>query len=154
MSLKAATVQPSKRAREHSAWRRVRPGRAWKGRPGKLGGPDHSSIILRCYGQPVLNLQRDRVSWCTRHPAKNKAPATEVGRQQGEPELRSMMVRKSEGRIVAMTSGNSWHLDPAEQRRPLLVRTSGGKHDRSKDFWYHVTGTVEGNGEINLWSSS
>jgi hypothetical protein len=46
-----------------------------------------------------------------------------------------------------MTSGNSWHLDPAEQRRPVLIRTSGGKHGGSKDFREHVTGTVEGNGE-------
>ena len=52
---------------------------------------------------------------------------------RGEPELRPKVVRKSERRIGAMTSGNSRHLDPAEQRRPVLTRTSGGKHDRSKD---------------------
>jgi len=46
-----------------------------------------------------------------------------------------------------MTSKNSRHLDPAEQRRPVLLRASGGKHGRSKDSWRHVTGTVEGNGE-------
>lgn len=45
---------------------------------------------------------------------------TEVGRWRGEPELRSMGMRESEGRIGAMTSGNSWQLDPNEQRRPVL----------------------------------
>ena len=101
----------------------------------------------------MRNLQRERVSWPMRYLAKNKVPAKEVGRLRGEPELRPKVVRKSEGRIGAMTSGNSGHLDPAEQRRPVLIRTSGGKHDGSKDFREHVTGTVEGNGENGLSTS-
>jgi hypothetical protein len=45
-----------------------------------------------------------------------------------------MMIRKSEHRIRAMTSGNSRHLDPAEQRRGVLIRTLKGKHERGYDF--------------------
>ena len=54
---------------------------------------------FRWYGEPVTNLQRERVSWSMRHPAKNKEPAKEVGRLRGEPELRPKVIRKSEGRI-------------------------------------------------------
>ena len=35
-----------------------------------------------------------------------------------------------------------WHLDPAEQRRCVLMRTLGGKLGRSKNLSEHVTGTV------------
>jgi len=31
-----------------------------------------------------------------------------------------MGMRESEGLVGAMTSGNLWQLDPAEQRRPVL----------------------------------
>ena len=82
----------------------------------------------------MTNLQRERVSWPMRHPAKNKAPAKEVGRLRGEPELRPKVVRKSEHRKRAMTPGNSRHLDPAEQRRGVLIRTLKGKYERSHDF--------------------
>lgn len=62
------------------------------------------------------------------------APQIEVGPRQGEPELKPMVVRQSEGCIRAQTLGNSGQLDPVEQRRPVLIRTFGGKHDKSKDF--------------------
>ena len=31
-----------------------------------------------------------------------------------------MSMRESEGFIGALTSGNLWHSDPAEQRKPVL----------------------------------
>ena len=49
---------------------------------------------------------------------KNKRPR-EVGRREGRPERAAEEDRESEGRIGAMTSGNGWHPDPAEQRRPV-----------------------------------
>jgi hypothetical protein len=55
-------------------------------------------------------------------PGQEEAFAQEVGRKQGEPELRPKGVRESEGRIRAKTPGNGWHPEPVEQRRPVLVR--------------------------------
>ena len=57
------------------------------------------------------------------NPGQEEASAAEVGRKQGEPELRSKVGRKSEGCIGAKRPGNGWHPEPAEQRRPVLVRT-------------------------------
>ena len=54
---------------------------------------------------------------------QEQAPAQEVGLRQGEPEPRPKVVRKSEGCIGAKRPGNGWHPEPAEQRRPVLVRT-------------------------------
>jgi len=44
-----------------------------------------------------------------------------VGPSEGNQSEGAMECRESEGRIRAMTSGNGWHPDPAEQRRPVLV---------------------------------
>jgi hypothetical protein len=44
--------------------------------------------------------------------------AEAVGPKQGEPERRPKGTWESEGRIGAEKSGNGWHPDPAEQRRP------------------------------------
>jgi len=41
--------------------------------------------------------------------------------KRGEPEFGTKRSRESEGRIGALTSGNDWHADPGEQRRPVLV---------------------------------
>jgi hypothetical protein len=71
----------------------------------------------------------------------------EVGRKRGEPELRPKVSRKSEGCIGARNSGNGWFPEPEEQRRPVLVRTLGGKHGRGKDPGQHVTRTPKGSGE-------
>ena len=54
---------------------------------------------------------------------QEEASAEEVGRKRGEPELRPKVVRKSEGCIGAKRPGNGWCPEPAEQRRPVLVRT-------------------------------
>lgn len=48
-------------------------------------------------------------------------PQIEVGQKQGEPELRPMLIRQSEGCIRAGTPGNTRQLDPVEQRRPVLM---------------------------------
>ena len=55
-----------------------------------------------------------------------------------------MDVGKSEGCIGATISGNGRQPDPGEQRRPVLIRTSEGKHGWRKDVGEHVTGTEEG----------
>ena len=52
--------------------------------------------------------------------------------------------RESEGCIRAMTSGNGCSPDPVEQRRPVLSRTFGGKHDRCLDAGANVTVTSKG----------
>lgn len=59
------------------------------------------------------------------------ALASEVGLSQGEPEGSPRETEESEGCIRSlrvMTSGNGRHPDPAERRRPVLVRASGGRH--------------------------
>src|SRR5262249_3014677 len=42
--------------------------------------------------------------------------------------------------------GTRWHLDPAEQRPPVLVCTSGGNRAQCFDIGRHVTRTFEGSG--------
>lgn len=67
----------------------------------------------------------------------------EVGRRRGEPEPRRMKARKSEDPIGALTSGKCGS-DPAEQRGPVLIGTSGGKYGRCEDCGIHITSTNEG----------
>jgi hypothetical protein len=45
----------------------------------------------------------------------------QVGPSEGNRSSGTKQCRESEGRIRAMTSGNAWHADPGEQRRPVLV---------------------------------
>jgi hypothetical protein len=80
--------------------------------------PGHSSK-LRCSGAPVTRLRPEREIGCSRI-GDNKS-IRQVGRKQGRPELRPMMVRESEGLIRAEKLGNGWYPEPAEQRRPVLV---------------------------------
>ena len=71
---------------------------------------------------------------------KNLSVLLVVGPMRGEPKRRPMRAGKSEGRIGAMTLGERrGRPNPGEQRRPVLARTSGGKHGRRIDAWRHVT---------------
>ncbi len=89
------------------------PGRScsflWKGRP--------TGSRARAKSPTGLQMRMTAIT------GEESTSAHEVGRRQGEPEPRPKVYRKSEGCIGAMTSGNGWHPEPAEQRRPVLVRT-------------------------------
>jgi hypothetical protein len=45
----------------------------------------------------------------------------EVVPSEGNRSSCTKQCRESEGRIGAKTSGNGWHSDPSEQRRPVLM---------------------------------
>src|SRR5687768_6141172 len=66
----------------------------------------------------------------------------EGGRREPAP-TRS---RESDDRIRAMTSGNGWHPDPAEQRRSVPEESFGREPCPSTDKEKHVTWTFEGSG--------
>jgi len=76
--------------------------------------------IFRCSGAPVTRLRPEREIGCSRNG--NNKSIRQVGQKQGRPELRPMVVRESEGLIRAEKLGNGWYPEPAEQRRPVLVR--------------------------------
>src|SRR5206468_11988759 len=64
----------------------------------------------------------------------------------GRPEQGPRVAREWEDRIRALKSRNGRQPDPAEQRRSVLVRASGGHHARCLDIGKHVTATAEGSG--------
>lgn len=91
------------------------------GRPTFLLGKTRSN------GDPVITLRRAARPWMRVRPAdatqvapQRRSVHAEVDQGKGRPELRSTGTRESEGCIGAATSGNGWHPDPAEQRRPVL----------------------------------
>ncbi len=61
------------------------------------------------YGDPYPNLRRPCVCWCAQVSGQEQETSHEVGRLQGEPELRPMDVRESEGCIGAVKMGTDWH---------------------------------------------
>lgn len=69
----------------------------------------------------MTRLRPERGIGCSRIGDNKKKSIRQVGRKQGRPELRPMVVRESEGLIRAEKLGNGWYPEPAEQRRPVLV---------------------------------
>lgn len=50
---------------------------------------------------------------------KGTSTRPKVGAGEGRPEPEPKKLRESEGCIGAVTLGNSWHLDPVEQRQSV-----------------------------------
>jgi hypothetical protein len=132
-----ATVSPPWMGKECSSEPRANGG----GAPG--GVPDHGtyeedgpvtrealSIPLGRdrHGEPVNKLQTGaRQHEHARPGSKKRSSCAGVGRRQGEPEPRPKDARESVGLIGAMTVGNSWHLDPPEQRSVVLKPPLAGE---------------------------
>ncbi len=82
-------------------------------------------------GEPEIRPPPGRAHAGARRSGQRTSTSSTVGRSRGRPEMRPTIARKSEGCIRAnpprkgwsrraMTWGNGWHPDPAEQRRPVL----------------------------------
>jgi hypothetical protein len=123
-----------------------RPWRVRRGRPSNLGDPCFSSMVSGPWRagnpSPARHVYTGaHVAGSEKRPYRGRPPARGTGAAaDGSEEVGGLHTSDDAGELV----GNS---DPAERRRPVWRRASGGKHERCIDIERHVTGTAEGSGK-------